>query len=313
VLASELSKIGYSVKRSVIVPDDGTIETSLKLGVNDSDVIIVTGGLGPTSDDMTRNIIASLAGVKLVKNQQAWDALYKRVGERIHGANEQQAFIPDGFEMIPNNNGTACGFKGTFVYNKREVFIACMPGPPVEMQPMLYENILPHLAKKTGFREPQRDEYTVFLIAEAKLEELCKKVAIEGVSWGTRFQAMRISLYISGDDAQARKVFIEKLRDLAGEALIVDGNFEAVDLITDYLKTNNKTISCAESCTCGLLAKTLTDKPGSSAWFWGGACTYSIEAKRRILGISDSIQDPVTEQCAKEMAEGMLKLSGSDY
>lgn len=312
VLTSELTKVGYDIKRSVIVPDDGTIQKSLNLGCQDSDILIITGGLGPTSDDMTRNIVASLAKVKLVKNQDAWDSLYQRVGERIYGANEIQAYMPEGFEIIPNENGTAPGFMGKFAVNEHEVQIICMPGPPAEMQPMFYNKVLPYLAEKNGQIETVRDEYSVFLIAEAKLEDLCSRINIDGISWGTRFQAMRISLYINGPDSGKRKIFIEELRKLAGEGLIVDGNVEAVDLLTSILKEKNKTVSCAESCTCGLLAKTLTDIPGSSAWFWGGACTYSIDAKQKMLGISKDITDAVTERCAKEMAEGALKISNSD-
>lgn len=313
VIASELTKLDFNIKRSVIVPDDGSIEKSIKLGAQDSDILIITGGLGPTSDDMTRNIVASLAGVELEKNQSAWDTLYARVGERIHGANEIQAYIPKGFDIIPNRCGTAAGFKGNFDCNGRNVMIICMPGPPAEMQPMFYEHVLPFLSSLSGHGDVERDEYSVFLIAEAKLEDMCKSIDIKGVNWGTRFQNMKISLYLSGNNKEARMLFARKLKAMAGQGLIVDGDVEAVDLLTDYLKSSGKTISCAESCTCGLLAKTLTDKAGSSSWFWGGASTYSIEAKQKILSISKEITDPVTERCAREMAEGMLKLSGSDY
>lgn len=312
VITSELSKLGCNINRSVIVPDDGTIEKSINLGARDSDILIITGGLGPTSDDMTRNIVASLANVKLVKNQTAWDTLYKLVGDRIHGANEIQAFIPEGFDIIENHHGTACGFKGSFEKDGHKVLVICMPGPPAEMQPMFYESVLPYLSKISGHGNLERDEYSVFLIAEARLEELCKQVGVEGVAWGTRFQPMRISLYITGSDKESRLGFIKRLRALAGEGLIADGNVEAADLLTTYLKENHITISCAESCTCGLLAKTLTDTAGSSAWFWGGACTYSIEAKQKMLSISKDITDAVTDRCAKEMAEGILKVSCSD-
>lgn len=317
LLTSELTRLGYSVKRSVLVPDDGTIEKSLALGVKDSDVLLITGGLGPTSDDMTRKIIAELAGVKLEKNQQAWDTLYARVGERIYGANEQQTMIPQGFEIIPNPKGTAPGFKGEIKQDGRSVFIAAMPGPPAEMQPMFYNYVQPMLAALIGYKEKERDEYSVFLIAEAKLEELCSQVADElnlrgKVEWGTRFQALRISLYINGDDSFERKAFIKRLRELTGEGLIEDGDVEAVDLLTDFLVENKMTISCAESATCGLLAKTLTDKAGSSSWFWGGVASYSKEAKIKFLNVDENeinANGMVTEKCALQMAQGIQKIS----
>ena len=319
-LTAELTKLGYDIKRSVIVPDDGTIEKSLALGVQDSDILLVTGGLGPTSDDMTRSIIAELAGVRLEKNQEAWDTLYKRVGERIYGANEQQTMIPSGFELIPNPNGTAPGFKGTVKTDKGNVLIVSMPGPPAEMQPMFINHVRPMLATMVGKQACGRDEYSVYLIAEAKLEELCKQVATElnlfgKVDWGTRFQSLRISLYINGESQEERKLFIDKLRQLCGEGLIIDGDKEAVDVLTEKLVENNMTISCAESATSGLLAKTLTDKSGSSSWFWGGVASYSPSAKINILKVDENEikqNGMVTENCARQMAEGIRNISETD-
>lgn len=320
LLTAELTKLGYNIKRSVLVPDDGTIEKSLALGVRDSDVLLITGGLGPTSDDMTRKIIASLAGVELEKNQQAWDTLYARVGERIYGANEQQAMIPHGFEIIENPKGTAPGFKGEINRDGSTILVAAMPGPPAEMQPMFFNHVQPMLADLIGYHAKERDEYSVFLIAEAKLEELCAQVADElgvrnSIEWGTRFQTFRISLYINGNDETQRKNFIKRLREIAGYGLIEDGDVEAVDLLTSYLCEHKLSISCAESATGGFLAKTLTDKPGSSAWFWGGVASYSKEAKINILHVDVKELDfngTVTQECARQMACGIREISGSD-
>ncbi len=320
LLTAELTKLGYTIKRSVLVPDDGTIEKSLALGVKDSDVLLITGGLGPTSDDMTRKIIASLAGVELEKNRQAWDTLYARVGERIYGANEQQTMIPHGFEIIENPKGTAPGFKGKINRDGRTILIAAMPGPPAEMQPMFFNHVQPMLASLIGYHAKERDEYSVFLIAEAKLEELCAQVADElnlrdKIEWGTRFQTFRISLYINGDDENLRKIFIKRLREIAGSGLIEDGDVEAVDLLTEFLSENRLSISCAESATSGFLAKTLTDKAGSSSWFWGGVASYSRESKIKILKVDENEIDSngmVTEKCALQMALGMQNISGSD-
>ena len=317
LLTSELTSLGYAVKRAVIVPDDGTIENSLEEACGDSSCILVTGGLGPTSDDMTRRIIASLASTELEINKQAWDTLYKRVGERIYGANEQQARIPVGFDIIENPNGTAPGFKGFFEKNGKKIFIAAMPGPPAEMQPMFFNYVKPFMASLIGTVIQQRDEYSVYMIAEAKLEELCRMCAMDDIQWGTRFQQFKISLYISGSDAQTRKLYIEKLRKLAGFGLIVDGDDkESSALYANLLKESGKTVSCAESCTSGLVAKMLTDMPGSSRWFWGGAVTYDNNAKIKILGVKPETIEKygaVSTETAAEMAEGILKISGTDY
>ena len=319
LLSSELTHLGYSVKRAVIVPDDGTIEAGLEEAVKDSDVILVTGGLGPTSDDLTRQIIADLAHVPLEKNPVAWQEVYGRLGERIWGANEKQAYIPKGFDEIPNPKGTAPGFKGFFrplETSDREVLLVAMPGPPVEMQYMFFNQVEPFLAKLAGHENLQRDEFSVYLVPEAKLEDVCKKCAVEGVQWGTRFQQFKISLYVSGSSEEKRHEFEERLSVALGKGLMVSGELEAVDSLTSYLDNNNLTISTAESCTSGLIAKMLTDRAGSSKWFWGSACTYACEAKTAMLGVSaellaDPALGPVTPQCASQMADGMRKLSNT--
>lgn len=344
LLSSELTHMGYSVKRAVIVPDDGTIEAGLESAILDSDILLVTGGLGPTSDDLTRQIIADIAHVPLEKNDIAWKEVYARLGERIWGANEKQAYIPKGFEEIPNPKGTAPGFKGFFKPTDmisvdlnggdshgadshdadshradshgadREVLLVAMPGPPVEMQYMFFNHVRPFLAKLSGHENLERDEFSVYLVPEAKLEDVCEKCAVDGVQWGTRFQQFKISLYVSGPCKEKREEFETRLMSALGNGLMVPGELDAVDSLTHYLEDNNLTISTSESCTCGLIAKMLTDRSGSSKWYWGGACTYANEAKTAILGVSptilaDSNIGPVSPQCAIQMAEGTRKLS----
>lgn len=326
LMATELSHLGYRVDRIVIVPDDGTIGTVLRESIEQSDVVLITGGLGPTSDDMTRQMIADIAGVPLVKDQVAWDELYQRVGERIYGANERQAMVPAGFERIPNPKGTAPGFKGYITVGSagsggladggsRQVACAAMPGPPVEMHEMFFHQVLPWLGSLRGHDDTGRDEYSVFMIPESKLEDLFNSVAEPGVMMGDRFQEYRISLYLTGSDAEARRVTAKRLEDLFGPGLMVPGDVQAVDILSRYLEDHHLTVSCAESCTSGLAAKLLTDRAGSSSWFWGGAATYANDAKRTLLGVRQETLDTVgavSEQCVREMAEGMLKVSGTD-
>ncbi|MDY0288773.1 MAG: nicotinamide-nucleotide amidohydrolase family protein [Sphaerochaeta sp.] len=316
VVSSQLTQLGYRVERMVVVPDDGTIEGELKACIDTCDLVILTGGLGPTSDDLTRSIVASLAKVPLIRDQGAFDALYERLGERVWGANEQQAMLPSGFECIPNRYGTAAGFKGFIPVGDRSVACVAMPGPPREMDPMFFDAVLPWLATLIGHDDFSRTEFSTFLLAEAKLEELCRQVASEGIQWGTRFQDLKISLYLVGGSEERRLAMAQRLRALVGSSLVTEGDVMPATLLTDQLKTRGKTISCAESCTSGYVAKLLTDESGSSAWFWGGAATYSNEAKMRLLGVQEqTIQahGAVSAQCAQEMAEGMLKVSGTDF
>ena len=310
LVSRELTKIGYHISQMVAIPDDGTIEGVLNALIKKNDIIIITGGLGPTSDDMTRLCVADVAGKKLVKDEAAYMRLYKRVGERIHGANEKQAYFPEGFETILNPNGTAEGFYG---YAGNTLLI-CLPGPPREMEPMFRQNVIPYLASLTGHEYKPRLEYSTFLIAEAKLEELTKDVSSE-ISWGTRFQDYRISLYAEGERELCEKA-MKELQARCAKELIVPGDTTALSSLTTLLREKGLTISTAESCTGGLCAMLLTEEAGSSCYFNGSVVSYAPEVKMGILGVKEDTINAfgtVSIQCALEMAEGVLNKTGSDF
>ncbi|NCC66058.1 MAG: nicotinamide-nucleotide amidohydrolase family protein [Spirochaetia bacterium] len=316
LLASNIAQLGYRVDRMVLVPDDGTIGDVLKDCIDNCDLVIITGGLGPTSDDMTRSIVASLAQVPLVRDQKMFEILYDRIGERIWGANERQTMIPQGFEALPNPFGTAAGFRGFITIGERDIACVAMPGPPREMHPMFFDQVLPWLADLIGHDDFARSEYSTFLIPEAKLEELCVQASLEGLQWGTRFQDLKISLYLVGGEKTQRTDMANRLRSFVGSCLIVDGDRQPVDLLTEELGRRNETISTAESCTGGFISKLLTDQSGSSAWFYGGVVTYANEAKEQLAGVSShtlSTNGAVSEACVLEMAEGILARSKSDW
>jgi nicotinamide-nucleotide amidase len=316
VISSQLTQLGYRVDRMVLVPDDGTIGDVLRHCIDNCDLVVMTGGLGPTSDDMTRTIVANLAKVPLVRDREAFDTLHARIGERIWGANEQQTMIPQGFELIPNPLGTAPGFKGFIPNGERQIACVAMPGPPREMNPMFFDQVIPWLAQLIGHDDFSRSEYSTFLIPESKLEELCKSISFNGMQWGTRFQDLKISLYLVDGSEADRTEMANRLRSLVGACLVVDGDVQPTTLLTTLLEERGETISTAESCTSGYIAKLLTDQPGSSAWFWGGVASYANEAKKQLLGVrSETLEQEgaVSEACVLEMAEGMRRTSGSDW
>lgn len=316
LLANQLTRLGYHVERMVVVPDDGSIDTVLRQAIGRCDLIILTGGLGPTSDDLTRSVVARLASVPLVRDRESFEALHRRIGERIWGANEQQTMIPEGFIAIPNPNGTASGFRGVIEIEGREVAIIALPGPPREMDPMFFDEVLPYLARLAGHDEFNRSEYSTFLIPEAKLEELCREACFNGLQWGTRFQDMTISLYLVGGSETERTEMADRLRSMVGPALIADGQVTAATLLTEHLLERKETISTAESCTGGMAAVQLTELSGSSQWFWGSVVSYANEAKTSLLGVKEetiAAEGAVSEACAIEMAEGMLLHSGSTW
>lgn len=311
LLSRELTHLGVHVSEIISLPDDGTIGPVLKAMMKSSDIIIITGGLGPTSDDMTRNVIAESAGVPLVRDEDCWDFLYGKLGEKAFGANEKQAYIPEGFIAIPNRNGTAPGFYG---YGGNTLLIS-LPGPPREMEPMLYESVLPLIREKLDLPEAERDEYSSFITAEAKLEELYEE-ADPSLEWGTRFQDYRISLYVSGSTAEKRNAAIARLRAMVGEDRIVDGDKEPLDLLIDALKAHDATIGCAESCSGGMASMLLTQRAGSSSFMLGSVTSYAPSVKHSVLGVSNDIigkYGTVSAQCAEAMAEGAVSVIGSDY
>ena len=163
LIAKELTTLGYTIYRMTLVPDDGSIEPLLRECVKHTDVVILTGGLGPTSDDMTRQIVADLAKVPLEEDKEAFETLYQRIGERINGANRRQVMFPKGFRVIKNPKGTAPGFAGDIkVSEEKSVRLYAMPGPPVEMHEMFYNRILPELSRLSGHTGIGRDEFSCF-------------------------------------------------------------------------------------------------------------------------------------------------------
>lgn len=318
LLARELSILGYHINRIVIIPDDGSIEPMLRQALQDSDIILLTGGLGPTSDDITRHVVAKLAGVPLVQDEGAFAELYTRIGSRIYGANQRQVCFPEGFTVISNPKGTAPGFWGEIVTSpeSRSVLCYAMPGPPVEMHEMFYHRILPELAQLAGHDDTEVTEFSCFLTPESKLEEVCGECAMGGIQWGTRVQEHRISLYLHGGTQESRGFMAQEIGKQLGFGLLVTGDVEGVDLLSNLLVQQKFKMVCAESCTGGLVSKLMTDLDGSSAWFWGGVVSYANQAKETLLEVSSSTIETcgaVSEESVLEMAQGLLRLAQVDF
>ncbi len=311
VVARECSHLALNFRESILVADDATINEVLPGVLKENDVVIITGGLGPTSDDMTRSSIAESAGRKLVKDEKVWAHLRETLKERAYGANEKQAYIPEGFTVIENPNGTAPGFWGKV----NNTLLVSLPGPPREMRPMFYDSVIPLLVSLFGLEKEEREEYSVYALAEAKLEELTKE-ADSALSWGTRFQDYKISLYVSGKDKEVRDRAVEKLKTLIGERRVEEGDVSSLGSLVETLKKEKATIAVAESCTGGLASSLLTSLPGSSEYMLGGVVSYAVSVKKSILGVTDDTvlnYGVVSEECASEMADGVRKVTGADY
>lgn len=316
LISSELTKLGIHTNYMIILNDDGSIKNKLSQMVYESDIVLVTGGLGPTSDDMTRISVAEVAGVELYQDQASLEYLKKKIGDKALGANLIQTMFPKTFTPVPNPLGTAPGFKGFINKDGRSVAVAAMPGPPRELNEMFFTHILPWISTLSNCKELEREEYSTFLIAESILEEVCQQNKVGNVQWGTRFQEYKISFFLTGGTKEDRAHMFKNISNAIGPNLIVKGNTTALDTLVDDLLLNKESVSCSESCTGGLCAKSLTDLSGSSAYFYGGVVSYALEAKMRILGVKKETLDKytaVSSQTVVEMAEGINNISGTDY
>ena len=314
-IASELTSLGLSIRRGVQVPDDMTqFREQLAGALRDSSLVVITGGLGPTSDDLTREIVAEAAGVPLDFHQEAWDALLARFpGRAVSPTNRKQALAPRGFRLLPNPNGTAPGFQGDL----GGTLVVALPGPPSELRPMFRASVVPLVAARFGVTGAADLLWgTALMVPESTLEEALRTgSAGPEVRWGTRVDEDRIVFSIRGGAAEARDALLEALVARLGAIRIRRGETRPAQALTDALLERNARLAVAESCTGGLIGKYMTDLPGSSRVFWGGFLSYSNEAKTGLLGVPASVvsaHGAVSEETVRAMALGALDASGTD-
>ena len=311
-ITPRLGEIGMDVRSVQLLPDDRSITGDLKREADLSDIVIVAGGLGPTSDDLTREIIAEAAGSRLLFDQRLWESITERFEYLSGAANRNQAFVPEGFEAIPNRRGTAPGLTGSI----GDTLVFVLPGPPREMQGMFDEEVFPLLRRQYGFYKADMLEASCFLVCESGLEEACRSIPADGLTWGTRVQRRRISLYIRGGNKESRVSFLHSLQNHFGEERIRQGDIDLPAYVFNLFREKKKKMACAESFTGGLFGKTITDFPGSSEVFSGGVITYTVETKEKYLGINrDQLDDfgAVSRVTAVEMASSVRKISAADF
>ncbi len=301
------------VIRGIQIPDIlGVFKAELGRAAEECSLIIVTGGLGPTSDDLTREAIAEAAGTELVFQQSIWEDLKKRYsGQKIAETNRKQAYIPQGFKILKNPVGSAPGFYGRI--NKS--LIIALPGPPGELEAMYTSGVERLIENLFSLTVEQVLTGTAMLIPESRLEEELQKCPGRSVTWGTRVTDDRIAFYLRGGSEEERKAVFSCLQESFGSLYIRRGDVEPAQLLSRALRSQGLKIALAESCTGGLLGKWLTDLPGSSDIFWGGVTAYSIQAKIDLLGIDNRLvaeYGAVSSETAAAMTEAILKHCQAD-
>ena len=319
-LGQELSARGMEIAFEVAAGDTaGDLANALAWTLERCRAVVVTGGLGPTSDDITLETASRFAGLELVKDP----ALVKKVEEfweklhRGHCPKEQfkQALVPDGGRIIDNPCGSASGIAFDFRYagGERTVFLA--PGPPAEFEPMARNFIAPELEELNdcrtsvaGFLAAGMGESFVSRIAEKVVTDAGLSLAYTAKPDGTRF-------YLSGTDAERVARGVEEVRNAIGECALTAGSFRIEEYIASELAKRRMTLATAESCTGGMIGELLTTVSGVSQVYQGGIVAYDNRIKREILGVAAETLDAygaVSPQTAGEMALGAAKVLGTD-
>jgi nicotinamide-nucleotide amidase len=313
-IGRHLVRLGLALRSSVHLPDDRALFLSeLRRVAAEAEVVFVTGGLGPTSDDLTREVIAEAAGVELVYYPAIWQALEQRfTGRRLPEANRRQCYAPAGFTVIENRHGTAPGFHGRV----GGALVVAMPGPPRELEPMFADDVIPLLAAGFSVAPEEETAGTAHLIGESALEDALIRCAVPGVSWGTRIADDRVAFYLRGGTAGAREAFLAALERSVGPVHIRRGDRGAGEVLLDALRGSGARLAVAESCTGGLVSKWITDIPGSSAAFLGGVVAYANSLKCGVLGVDAATLErhgAVSAEVVEAMADGVLRLADADY
>ena len=315
-LSKKLSSIGSTITLHITIPDEReSIINSLDLLFSTQiDLIICTGGLGVTDDDITRDVIFSYFGSNEVFDKDYWNFLenkFLKLGHSLPNSNRSQAVSPDNGKVFSNPIGSARGL----IYEKNNITLMVLPGVPSEMKAMFNSTISPWVEEKIDSKIFQINIRTTG-IPESILFEKVKNIDLEENCHNIGYYPSVYGVDVRIADEDLEK--IEKLKDYIraniNEYIYEIGDQNLEEVLIKKLKKKNMTISCAESCTGGLIGHRLTQVPGGSEVFNGGMITYSNESKINQLGITlKSIEDfgAVSEQVALEMAENIKNKFGT--
>jgi nicotinamide-nucleotide amidase len=318
-IAGRLYDAGLRVGRHLTVADDeAAISAALRELGESFDAVVVTGGLGPTPDDLTAAAAARAAGVELESYQEARAHLARfsaRVPGGLHPANDRQALLPAGSALIPNPLGTACGFQlkvgaGRFFF---------LPGVPFEMERMLADTVLPALVLAGGVAPGLRTTLKIFGISEAAAAAQISGIIPEGspvqLAYCVKYPEIHLILRTPAGRADLHQAAAAALVERLGDYFFARDEQTIDSVLAGLFRNTGTTLALAESCTGGLIAARITSVAGSSAWFLEGAVTYSNQAKTRMLQVPGELIESlgaVSGEVAAAMAQGARAASGAD-
>lgn len=324
-MAKQLNLIGVSVKQITSVSDDEQhILEALELAEKRADLILITGGLGPTKDDITKKTLARYFNMGFRNDPGALEMvrqIFEKYKRPLLDINIQQADVPDGCEVIVNKNGTApCMW-----FEQNNTIFVSMPGVPYEMMYLMDDEILPRITSR--FKLPFIVHKTILTanIGESFLAKEIEEIedslpAHIKLAYLPKLGQVRLRLSAKGNnEAELNKeveVYAKQIISKVNKFVVTDEDIPLEKAILNLMKSKELTLSTAESCTGGYIAHLITQHAGSSSVYWGGAVAYAYELKESILGVEESTLNTfgaVSEQTVTEMAEGAIKHFKTDY
>ncbi len=326
-LGQQLFSVGLRIDRQVCVGDGPAIGPVMQESFARCDVLIVTGGLGPTSDDITRELVADFFGLPLERDEAILAHIkdrFAKFGRQINATISRQADVPRGMTVLPNPHGTAPGLylpAGSHA-GKPSPHIFLLPGPPRELRPMVVAELLPRLrelrAKVDGAHDAMRT-FRLVGIGESHVEEIvgAKLMALPNLELGYCARSGEVDVRLIGSPGTVEEASALIRAEPALQDFIVSESNETMEeIIVNLLRERGATLATAESCTGGMLAHRITNIPGASDVFVAGAVTYSEAAKVKALGVDPALIKQHTvysEAVAHAMAEGARRIFHTDF
>ncbi len=321
-IGEQLFSLGISLQRHVTAPDGEVLKEVFADSLERSDCVIITGGLGPTSDDLTRDYVAELLNLEMIQDEQAvrsLEAFFAKRDRDMPADNYKQTLCPVGAEILENHMGTAPGlWFPEVITGKYNCAIVLLPGPPIELKPLFIDEVMPKLKSRLiGSEETHYKELRFMEVGESDFHQVLddKFAAIADLEVGYCSRLVEIDLRLLGSQEAIAQA--AKLAQAAFTSYYLSDTKQSIEaLVIEKATQAGKTVSVAESCTGGLISHRLTNIAGASAVIKQNWVTYCNQAKHDSLGVSNTSLEchgAVSEQVAQEMAMGALTKATADY